>query len=1293
MNAPISKWPVSLGRRGLLVRVVLALAAVGLTDFAMGGSATRTSAFEYDTATGILKAEIVEPDQADFCVRTEYVLDAYGNRTSTSVKNCTGASGSASFTTRTTTASYTTHTVSVGGVSYAIPTGTFPRTITNAKGHTETREHDPRFGGAAALTGPNGLTTRWQYDDFGRKVLETGPDNNKIVYRHCVLSGQGDTTGNSSGCTTPSGAPAYAVSYVEAQPVDFGGSPSGPYTRQYSDALGRVIREEKQGFDGGGQPGSARTIVKDTEYNSFGGVAKVTQPYFLESGSSLSAAGSPAAGWSATQYDALGRPAAIYVRDDEGSGSYAGGSVTSAVFSYDGLSVTEARTRTSKNASGQQQLSTTLTSTRVSNPLGQVIEVRDANGGTLRKIYDPFGNVLETQDAMDNRVVMDFDIRGRKKTLKDPNAGLWTYGYDALGQLTSQRSPLQTSPTTMAYDTLGRMISRTEPEYSTTWTYDSCTKGVGKLCSTSTTNGQTKTYGYDFYGRAVTFTQAVANGPTFTLQRPIDSRGRVSQQYYPTGEAVTYTYTTLGYLAEIRRGGAAVWKLNSANAWGKPDSLEVGGTGAQITRYAYDPVTGRTAGISAGTNGAIMAQTYGWDTVGNLTDRSERYDAAGNILTENFGYDVLNRLASYETSSPNLAPTAIKTVSLTYNAIGNILTKSDVGTYIYNASGPASVRPNAVTQVIGGPSQVGTRNYKYDDAGNMKEATASKYSGLQYTSFNLPTILAGGAAATIVNYSWAYGADHERVKETRSDGRTTYYFHPDNAGGLAFEQERNGATITNRHYVGAMGRTFLVMESAGEVTSATGVSSFQYWHTDQLGSVVAITDQTGAVLRRYSYDPFGKRRQPEGTYDPTFTLVSAQGVTDTDRGFTGHEHLDDVGIVHMNGRTYDPLIGRFMQTDPFIQDGDLLQNYNRYSYVLNNPLNATDPSGHFSLGELTRASFKFNLNPSMRNAFHLNANMPGQEYVDRFVMRTPIAYQIGQMAAAFFTPFCGGCGGALWAAYYGEMATGSSGAALQAGALAWATTWAYGQVGANFPFDTQPFMNLAGHAMLGCAGGEISGAGCGRSAISAVAGKLGTVVSDGNPVAAIVAGGTASVVSGGKFANGAVTAAFGYLFNHLGHSGAQQVEEYREANGISRPLGAYLPGTQAGDSAAQYWADMQVSTGNSLYAIPGMLASLWTPDTAVGTAFTLGTAGGGGAFMQAAGPLKQWVRIGPSYSKVGQFQVDMSIRWGASPAGGGKYIRQIPSPTLQRFNQWLRGQQAPVGGWRAADPGHFHFWR
>ena len=132
------------------------------------------------------------------------------------------------------------------------------------------------------------------------------------------------------------------------------------------------------------------------------------------------------------------------------------------------------------------------------------------------------------------------------------------------------------------------------------------------------------------------------------------------------------------------------------------------------------------------------------------------------------------------------------------------------------------------------------------------------------------------------------------------------------------------------------------------VIASIVLAKVEYWHKDHLGSLAATTDHAGAVTARYAYDPFGKRRYTNGRYDDFGALIvdwASDVSSGTDRGFTGHEHLDDIGIVHMNGRLYDPLIGRFMQGDPLIQAPNELQSFNRFSYCMNGVLNCTDPSG------------------------------------------------------------------------------------------------------------------------------------------------------------------------------------------------------------------------------------------------------------------------------------------------------------------------------------------------------------
>ncbi|MGL6162285.1 RHS repeat-associated core domain-containing protein, partial [Microbulbifer sp.] len=130
----------------------------------------------------------------------------------------------------------------------------------------------------------------------------------------------------------------------------------------------------------------------------------------------------------------------------------------------------------------------------------------------------------------------------------------------------------------------------------------------------------------------------------------------------------------------------------------------------------------------------------------------------------------------------------------------------------------------------------------------------------------------------------------------------------------------------------------------------------EYLHRDHLGSVEKITDETGLVILDTAFEPFGARRgadwQSELSEEELQELLAAQGIT-TRRGFTGHEHLDRTGLIHMNGRVYDPTLGRFLSPDPIVQAPTYSQSWNRYTYVFNSPMTFTDPSGFVSVRELS----------------------------------------------------------------------------------------------------------------------------------------------------------------------------------------------------------------------------------------------------------------------------------------------------------------------------------------------------
>lgn len=142
----------------------------------------------------------------------------------------------------------------------------------------------------------------------------------------------------------------------------------------------------------------------------------------------------------------------------------------------------------------------------------------------------------------------------------------------------------------------------------------------------------------------------------------------------------------------------------------------------------------------------------------------------------------------------------------------------------------------------------------------------------------------------------------------------------------------------------ALYKRFIGSHPIQEVVGST--DTLRYIHTDHLGSMDAITSSTGVVQEKLSFSAFGERRKSNG-WQGNLSSLELDNITEiTNRGFTGHEHVDHAKIIHMNGRIYDAVVGRFLQPDPIIQEVKNSQNYNRYSYVLNNPLSYTDPTGY-----------------------------------------------------------------------------------------------------------------------------------------------------------------------------------------------------------------------------------------------------------------------------------------------------------------------------------------------------------
>ena len=252
---------------------------------------------------------------------------------------------------------------------------------------------------------------------------------------------------------------------------------------------------------------------------------------------------------------------------------------------------------------------------------------------------------------------------------------------------------------------------------------------------------------------------------------------------------------------------------------------------------------------------------------------------------------------------------------------GDIISKSDTGSYAYGGS-----RPHAVTSVTG--PVPGT--YAYDADGDM---TSRNGYAITWTVDNLPSSIGSALGTSTFNYDPDGSRYYQAATFNGATTDTTYI------GGL-FEVVSTSTTTEYRHNIMADGEVIAV-----HTIDQSGNATTRYLHYDHLGSVDTITDDQGNVAQTMSFDAFGLRRDAANwDYDLTTAQITALK-NDTDRGYTFQEQLDNIGLIHMNGRVYDPSIGRFISADPTVPDPLYSQSFNRYSYVYNSPLVYIDPSG------------------------------------------------------------------------------------------------------------------------------------------------------------------------------------------------------------------------------------------------------------------------------------------------------------------------------------------------------------
>jgi RHS repeat-associated protein len=305
-----------------------------------------------------------------------------------------------------------------------------------------------------------------------------------------------------------------------------------------------------------------------------------------------------------------------------------------------------------------------------------------------------------------------------------------------------------------------------------------------------------------------------------------------------------------------------------------------------------------------------------------------------------------------------------------------------------------------------------------------------------------------------------------------------------------------------------------------------GTTAMRYFVLDHLGSVAVVMDDAGTVLERLSYDAWGQRRCANGTGNASCFTGSS-----TTRGFTNQEEMDEIGLVNLNARIYDPVLGRFMSADSVVQDVYGPQTLNRYSYVGNNPLSFTDPTGHF-----------FGIDDMVEAIIVIAVDVG----IAEITKNVPILSDLMPIILCGEDLLCAATDTAVNAG----VKSGKAGIALKAFVFSYAEGKVFNEVGTTVQ-DAKlgdVGMRIATFVSHGAVGGLLSvasGQKFGSGFLAAGVGSLadgaptyGPTV-NGVPIDGViehaVLGGAGSILGGGKFANGAVTGAFGYLFNYCDH--------------------------------------------------------------------------------------------------------------------------------------------------------------
>jgi RHS repeat-associated protein len=1168
----------------------------------------KSSSFTYDADTGLLKSERIQPSSDPLSVLTEYQHDDFGNV----VRKDVTTSGQTRWA-----------TTEFGDF------GRFPKKESSALGSTENFYDFNR----ALLTSSkdiDGRVTTFTYDAFGTKLTTDHPTGVRVaeITRNASLAAlpgavQSWLTGTnllySTAPSVPQEGGQESLPPATVRWARVSQSSGAPATTLYFDVLGREVLRETTVFTGPGSTFAKQYAV--TRFDHHGRKRLTTLP-FRENETPY---------WTKITYDILDRSMSTHHPD----GAVEGFAELGTAY------IPPVGTDTA--AQGNDQTDFPVSYAKVYNKRGKILYRWQDQHGRLRRSSDPSAQVSDFSYDLEGRphkVFIDaleqlenrYDSVGNKIWVKDLSSGTSEALYNGFGEQTWSKNA-RGEQTYTSFDDLGRITAIQRPEGTFTTSYRGASPNKGKAYRIDGPSGYLEQI---FYGES---------GHDYGLPVGTSIRQTGAQQTYHT----TTTYNALAVpLAEIDAGGAQiihdydvqypVFKRMTRLAGDRVAKLSEihttfrDGSIVRTTEHlAHDVVrvteseasTGRLKKILATRSGSTLQHlVYLWDYNGNLLKREDVL----NPKVETFTYDDLDRLTSSTVGST--------TTPYHYDPKGNLTGKGATGTHAYSNYRVSTASVKGETRsysydVAGHVQNDGKRTFTWASTGQLKEINQQSTPALDTFAATgaLPSAIPGVSPWAVYEQSQAratfeFGSDGTRAEQTllrtyqdsaqlRCVTRYLGSYQPEEHAtnpGTGYTAVRT----LHRHYLpGAV----YTEDCPGAIQRGTSASKVHLAVvlTDHIGSTDLIVraewnhqigswdtaQETAMDAERQSFNSWGERRDA-ANWSANRTAYADHYQTsamDVDKGFTGHEMLDDFGIIHMNGRIYDPELGRFLSADPFVQVPEYSQNFNRYSYVLNNPLSYTDSSGHY-IDLIAAAAYVVN---AIVSAVTTYTAAVATAYASGGIIAAAGAAVGGLLAPGISSLIVGGAANitasaVAWAGAQLAVSAYSIGSSLAAGAsggdvllgvavnfvagaitsydggpggsgglhglgeeaqTAWKTAKTVSDVTRATSLTAK---HVAGHAVIGGASQAALG---GRFQDGFLSAGVSTLMMDaglnsmfegkgpgallGRTTVASVVGGTATAIGGGKFANGAITAAWQHLLNN-------ELEQFAALASLSSPV-------------------------------------------------------------------------------------------------------------------------------------------